>query len=236
MVLLFRGLDMKISLCARPARIAVVALAVSGLVFAGGVGNLQAYFSVSKDSFSISNAPGWCFAMAAFSRWYYLTNQGGPTLREVLDKRAQRRIAKELQRFYSKHLVTLQANYCNRNRGAESVAYRRLHARLLLGEPHLVLLMNKGPRGAVLHAVLAYQWLPERNLLKVYDPNYCNEVRYLDLERGEYTSLNITYHAICFPEVLHNNRSLVRKMQSLFHRYLASKHALTPRVLKMRAR
>jgi hypothetical protein len=174
--------------------------------------------------------------MAAFSRWYYLTNQGGPALREVLDKRAQRRIARELQKYYSEHLVKLQARYCNRNRGDDSVSFQRVHGKLLMGEPHLVLLMNKGPRGAVLHAVLAYEWLPERNLLKVYDPNYCNEERYIDLERGKYTSLNITYHAICFPEVLHDNPLLVGKMQTLFHRYLARRHALRPRVVQMRAR
>ncbi len=90
---------------------------------------------------------------------------------------------------------------------------------LLSGEPQIVLLMNKGSKGAVLHAVLAYEWLPERNMLKVYDPNYTREERFIDLDKKSYTSLDITYDAICFPEVLNAHPALVRRMEYLYNRY-----------------
>jgi hypothetical protein len=154
--------------------------------------------------------------MAAFSRWYYLAHQGEPPLRKILDKRSQSQIARELQEYYSKNLISLQASYCNRYHGDQSESFKRFIAGLVSGEPRIVLLMNKGPRGAVLHAVLAYEWHPKQHLLKIYDPNYNNDERILDLERREYTSLDITYNAICFPEVLHNHNALLRKMESLY--------------------
>ena len=76
--------------------------------------------------------------------------------------------------------------------------------------------MNKGPHGAVLHAVLAYEWLPEQNVIKVYDPNYSKEERFIDLEKRRYTSLDITYNSICFPEVLNSHQGLVKRMEKLY--------------------
>jgi len=176
----------------------------------------HAEFNIERDAFSISNAPGWCFAMAAFSRWYYINHQGEPPLREALNAREQQRIAKELQDFYSKNLIKLQADYCNRYHGNQAIPFGRLVAGLMAGEPQLILLMNKGPRGAILHAVLAYEWIPEQKTLKIYDPNYSQEERFVSLEEGTYTSLDITYHAICFPDVLHYHRGLLTKMEALY--------------------
>jgi hypothetical protein len=197
-------------------RYGAVSLALVGLFLFAGTAQARSSFCVNDDAFSISNAPGYCFAMAAFSRWYYLSHQAEPPLRKILDKRGQQNIARELQEFYSKNLVSLQAAYCNKYHGNQAESFQRFIAGLSTGEPRIVLLMNKGPRGAVLHAVLAYEWFPEQHVLKIYDPNYCNEERFLDLERQEYTSLDITYNSICFPEVLNNHHALVRKMESLY--------------------
>ena len=175
-----------------------------------------ASFNIAEDAFSISNAPGYCFAMAAFSRWYFLTRSGGAPLRRALSKPAQEQIAKRLQEYYSKNLISAQADYCNNHHGNQADSFSTFVGGLMMGEPRLVLLMNKGRRGAILHAVLAYEWVPERHLLKVYDPNYSKQERFIDLERGTYTSLDITYHAICFPEVLNDHPDLVRKMESLY--------------------
>lgn len=175
-----------------------------------------ANFDVRQDAFSISNAPGWCFAMAAFSRWYYLTQQEGVPLRHCLDKRCQQRIAKELQGYYSRNLVKIQADYCNQSQEHRRESFRRFITGLATGEPRIVLLMSRTQKGVVLHAVLAYAWLPESETIKVYDPNYCDSERFIDMERGEYTSLDITYDAFCFPEVLHDHPALVKKMESLY--------------------
>lgn len=189
---------------------------LSLVVLLAPVQRVEADFQVCEDSFSISNSPGYCFAMAAFSRWYYLMHQGEPPLRKVLDKRAQQAIAREIQSYYSKNLITLQAEYCNKFHDNQKESFKRFAEGLVKGEPRIVLLMNKGPKGAILHAVLAYEYIADQNLIKVYDPNYTNAERVIDLERKEYTSLDITYNAICFPEVLHNNPALVRKMESLY--------------------
>jgi hypothetical protein len=173
-------------------------------------------FCIADDAFAISNGPGYCFAMAAFSRWYYLTHQGEPPLRKVLDKKAQQHVARQLQEFYSKNLVSLQADFCNQYHGKHGESFNMLVAGLASGEPRLVLLMSRGDRGPILHAVLAYEWVPERHALKVYDPNYSKQERVIDLDKGLYTSLDITYNAICFPEVLNNHDSLVKKMESLY--------------------
>jgi hypothetical protein len=173
-------------------------------------------FSIEEDAFSISNGPGYCFAMAAFSRWYFLTHQGELPLRRALDKRTQQNVARQLQEFYSKNLVSIQAEFCNQYHGRHGESFNMLAAGLASGEPRIVLLMNRGERGAILHAVLAYDWVPEQHLLKVYDPNYNKEERMIDLETGQYTSLDITYNAICFPEVLNNYVPLVKKMQNLY--------------------
>ena len=50
-----------------------------------------------------------------------------------------------------------------------------------------------------------------------------NEERYIDLERKEYESLDITYNAICFPEVLHNHSGLVTRMERLYRTYVMRK-------------
>jgi hypothetical protein len=193
-----------------------VALAVlqAAILFQGSAGTAAA-FDVQQDAFSISNSPGWCFAMTAYSRWYYLMKQGDPPLRQVCDSRGQQRIAKELQEFYSKNLVKIQAEYCNKHYLNQAESFRSMLARLLGGEPQIVLLMNKGSRGTVLHAVLAYEWVPEQKSLKIYDPNYNNQERHINLDVGKYKSLDITYSAICFPEVLQQNEALVRKMENL---------------------
>lgn len=175
-----------------------------------------ASFNIKEDGFSISNAPGYCFAMAAFSKWYYLNRHPEAPLRKTLNKQIQTRIAKELQEFYSKNLIKIQAEYCNRYHGNQSSSFRRFVVGLTAGEPRIVLLMNKSSTGAVLHAVLAYAWIPERNVLKIYDPNYIQEERYLDLEKNSYTSLDITYHAICFPEALEYHPGLITKMEYLY--------------------
>ena len=173
-------------------------------------------FCLSEDAFSISNGPGYCFAMAAFSRWYYLARQGEPPLRKALDKKTQQRIARQLQEFYSRNLITLQADYCNQHQANQVQSFNTFAASVVSGDPRIVLLMNRGETGAILHAVLAYEWIPERRLIKVYDPNYINEERFINIDSGRYTSLDITYNAICFPEVLNNHRALVRKMASLY--------------------
>lgn len=196
----------------------------------------HAHFIPQKDAFNISNAPGYCFAMAAFSRWYYLANPGGPCLRQVLDSQRQQAIAKRLQSFYSKHLVGIQANYCNRYHGNQNESFQRFVTGLVLGEPRLVLLMNRNSRGVVLHAVLAYEWIPEQQTLKVYDPNYPDQERLIDLERREYTSLDITYHAICFPEVLQTHEGLVKKMRALYERYARKNTASDTRVVRVESR
>jgi len=193
---------------------AVIPLALALVI--PGSGQCRDGFSVREDTFSISNAPGYCFAMAAFSRWYYLNHQTAAPLRKVMDRRIQQRVARELQEFYSRNLIKIQAEYCNRYQSNQLESFHRFVTGIVSGEPRIVLLMNKGQRGAVLHAVLAYEWLPEKNLLKVYDPNYNTEERHVDLDKGEYTSLDITYNSICFPEVLHNHELLVRKMEDLY--------------------
>ncbi|MFH1113277.1 MAG: hypothetical protein V1792_05100 [Pseudomonadota bacterium] len=198
-------------------------VAVAAFTALAGPNSAYASFDVRKDAFSISNAPGWCFAMAAFSRWYYLTRRDEAPLRRVLDKRVQQRIASELQSFYSRNLIKLQADYCNQYIQNQSVWFRRFVTALVCGEPRMVLLMNKGPRGAVLHAVLAYAWVPERDLIKIYDPNYSDGERIIDLAKKEYTSLDITYNAICFPEVFHDHAGLVHKMRQLHESFAARK-------------
>jgi hypothetical protein len=193
-------------------------------------GQAGAAFKVTEDAFSISNAPGYCFAMAVFARWYYLMHQGEPSLRKVMPKRAQQQIAKELQAYYSKNLVALQAEYCNRYHLNPGESFKRFAEGLLKGEPRIVLLMNKGPKGAVLHAVLAYEYLPHNNTIKVYDPNYINHERLINLEKREYTSLDITYNAICFPEVFHHHPSLVQKMENLYAVHVEQNNAKTTNV------
>jgi hypothetical protein len=208
---------------------------VAGLILLAGIRPAQASFTVSRDGFSISNAPGYCFAMAAFSRWYYLNRAGYPPLRTALPNAIQTRIARDLQSFYSRHLVGVQADYCNRYSSDQTESFRRFVLGLMMGEPRIVLLMNKGKRGAVLHAVLAWDWIPERNVIRVYDPNYCNEERYIDLNSKEYTSLDITYSAICFPEVLDDHAALVSKMEALYSRYAAKLLASPPRTVRIQS-
>ena len=190
-----------------------------------GAGIAGATFCVSEDAFSISNAPGYCFAMSAFSRWYYLRQQGEPPLRRVVDKKLQGRIARELQHYYSKNLISIQADYCNRFHGNQTESFQRFLAGIVAGEPRIVLLMNKGPRGAVLHAVLAYEWVPEQDIIKIYDPNYTKGERFIDLERKEYTSLDVTYNAICFPEILHDHPGLLKRMELLYTLLVAKRIA-----------
>lgn len=195
----------------------ILHLSVSQVAFAS--------FNVKEDAFSISNAPGYCFAMAAFSKWYYLNKQSEAPLRKTLNKQTQTRIAKELQEFYSKNLIKVQADNCNRNHGEQSSSFRKFALGLSAGEPRIVLLMNKGSSGAVLHAVLAYAWIPDRNILKIYDPNYIHEERYLELDKNTYTSLDITYHAICFPEVLEYHPGLITKMEYLYAYHTGTRRA-----------
>lgn len=182
----------------------------------------SAAFNIATDAFSISNAPGYCFAMAAFSKWYYVNHRSHPPLRRILSPRAQEEIARQLQDYYSKHLISMQADYCNHYHENQGDSFRRFATGLALGEPRIVLLMNKGKRGPVLHAVLAYEWNPEQEIIRVYDPNYNNAERVIDMEQGSYTSLDITYQAICFPEVLDTNSGLVKKMEILYQLYVAS--------------
>jgi hypothetical protein len=194
----------------------LVSVCIGSTFFLGGEAAQASSFTIAEDAFSISNGPGYCFAMSAFARWYYLTRQGEPSLRRALDHRTQQRIARQLQDFYSKNLVSAQAEFCNHYQGKERESFSMLAAGLASGEPRIVLLMNRADRGPILHAVLAYEWVPEKQVLKVYDPNYSNEERLIDLETGRYTSLDITYNAICFPEVLNNHQELVRKMETLY--------------------
>lgn len=212
-------------LCGGFWRFVVQGLVLTVFVICCAPAGAQTEFSLDEDAFSISNAPGYCFAMSAFARWYYLEHRGDPPLRRVMDKKVQERVARELQGYYSKNLIQIQAEYCNRYHGNQSESFQRCVAGLLSGEPRIVLLMNKGSRGAVLHAVLAYEWIPEQSILKVYDPNYPGTERFIDLDRQEYTSLDITYHAICFPEVLHNHAGLIKKMKSLAATYVERRAA-----------
>lgn len=99
---------------------------------------------------------------------------------------------------------------------------------MVSGNPSIVLLMNKGPRGVVLHAVLAYEWVPEKNLIKIYDPNYLNRERHIDLSKSTYTSLDITYHAICFPDVLNDHPDLTKKITTLYAQLVESRLARNP--------
>lgn len=198
-------------------------------------GGFAAGFSVERDAFTISNAPGYCFAMTAFSRWYYLTNPAAPPLRTAIDEKTQECIAKELQQFYSKNLIGIQADYCNRYHGDQTESFRRFLAGVIMGEPRLVLLMKKGRQGAILHAVLAYEWIPEGNILKIYDPNYNDVERVIELDKKEYTSLDVTYHAICFPEVLHGHEGLVRKMQALYGAHVLKRSAAADRNISIRS-
>ncbi len=216
---------MKLFLSGRTFRYVWLFVVFFGFCFNHSLSFGDQAFNVCRDTFSISNSPGYCFAMSAFSRWYFLTHPGEPPLRQVMDKKSQQHIAKDLQLFYSKNLVGVQAEYCNRYRGRQDEPFRRFIAGLVMGEPKLVLLMNKGLRNIVLHAVLAYEWVPETNKLKVYDPNYLNKERLIDLNKGAYTSLDITYNAICFPEVLNDHQDLVRKMQSLYAQHMEVKMA-----------
>ncbi len=179
----------------------------------------SASFNVAEDAFHISNAPGYCFAMAAFAGWYYTNRSDDLPLTKVLTKKGQTQIARQLQEYYARNLIGLQAEYCNRHQENRHESFNRFVTRVTCGEPRIVLLMNREKSRAVLHAVLAYDWIPERKLLKVYDPNYNLQERFIDLEKGTYTSLDITYHAICFPEVLQNNAGLVKKMESLCATY-----------------
>lgn len=201
---------------------------IAGLFLLVESSHVQASFKVTRDGFSISNAPGYCFAMAAFSRWYFLTRQGCPPLRTALTQQVQTQIARELQRYYSRHLVGVQAEYCNRFTSDQTESFRRFVLGLMMGEPRIVLLMNKGKRGVVLHAVLAWDWIPERNIVRVYDPNYCNEERFIDLNQRKYTSLDITYTAICFPEILDNHEALVQQMEKLYNIHVARRMASPP--------
>lgn len=204
-----------------------VLVVVASLVLIGTSG-ASADFNIAEDSFCISNAPGYCFAMAAFSRWYYLNRPEDLPLSKALDKKVQTQIARQLQEFYAKNLIKLQADYCSAHQSDQSESFKRFATALTMGEPRIVLLMNRGKSGPVLHAVLAFAWVPELRLLKVYDPNYNGTERMIDLERGEYTSLDITYHAICFPEVFHNHAGLARKMEGLYHSYLEKRVATAP--------
>lgn len=209
----------------RLLRFAAWAVILTGVLFIQGTGTARASFCVGDDAFSISNAPGYCFAMSAFSRWYYLRHQGELPLRRVIDKKKQERIARELQHYYSKNLINIQADYCNKFHGNQTESFQRFLAGIVAGEPRIVLMMNKGPRGTVLHAVLAYEWVPDQSILKIYDPNYINGERFIDLERKEYTSLDVTYNAICFPEILHYHAGLNKKMEILYSVHVAKKIA-----------
>jgi len=216
---------MKDYFAGRLPRFAVCAVILAWACSIQGAGTAGAAFCVGDDAFSISNAPGYCFAMTAFSRWYYLRHQGEPPLRKVVDKKIQERIARELQQYYSKNLINIQADYCNKFHGDQTESFQRFLAGVVAGEPRIVLLMNKGPRGAVLHAVLAYEWVPEQSILKIYDPNYVNGERFIDLERRKYTSLDVTYNAICFPEILHYHPGLLKKIELLYAMHVAKKIA-----------
>lgn len=216
---------MKQFFAGRLTRFAVCAVILACAWAIQGTGSARAAFCVGDDGFSISNAPGYCFAMSAFSRWYYLRHQGEPPFRRVVDKKVQERIARELQQYYSKNLINIQADYCNKFHGNQTESFQRFLAGIVTGEPRLVLLMNKSGRGAVLHAVLAYEWVPEQSILKIYDPNYTNGERFIDLESRQYTSLDVTYNAICFPEILHYHPGLVKKMELLYALHVAKKIA-----------
>ncbi len=219
---------MEFVLRGRPRLSGLSVLVVVASLLLVGANGAYADFNIAEDSFCISNAPGYCFAMAAFSRWYYLNRPEDLPLRKALDKKSQTQIARQLQEFYAKNLIKLQADYCSANQSDQSESFKRFATALTMGEPRVVLLMNRGKSGPVLHAVLAYAWVPELKLLKIYDPNYNGTERTLDLERGNYTSLDITYHAICFPEVFNNNAGLARKMEGLYNSQLEKRMATAP--------
>jgi hypothetical protein len=214
-----RSISMLFQFLGRRVLCALCAAAVAVFFMIGNVQGASAGFKVGEDAFHISNAPGYCFAMAAFAGWYYANRPEDLPLRKVLSKKVQTQIARQLQEYYARNLVSLQAEYCNRSQENHDESFKRFAAGLTVGEPRIVLLMNREKSRAVLHAVLAYEWVPEQHLLKVYDPNYSLQERFIDLEKGRYTSLDITYHAICFPEVLQHNAGLVRKMESLCATY-----------------
>jgi hypothetical protein len=216
---------MRLLLSGTVFRYAISVFVFVTLSFSNGTSFGSNSFNVCKDTFAISNAPGYCFAIAAFSRWYFMNREGNSCLRQVLDKKTQQQIAKDLQTFYSKNLVGIQADYCNKFHGRQNESFKGFVAGLVRGEPRIVLLMNKSLRGVVLHAVLAYEWNPDSNKVKIYDPNYLNQVRVLDLKKGSYTSLDITYQAICFPEILNDHQQLVNKMQSLYAQLVEPKLA-----------
>ena len=115
---------MRKSLVLRVAPVLLVLVATSGSVLTPGPVEATGDFSVKNDSFSISNEPGYCFAMAAFSRWYYLTKTDDLPLRKAFPPASQRAIAKELQKFYSESLVGLQADYCNTHQANQTGTYR----------------------------------------------------------------------------------------------------------------
>lgn len=227
---------MRKSLCGLLPTMVGFAAVLAGLVLGAGAAEAQRDFTVTEDAFSISNAPGYCFAMAAFSRWYYLTGEGRPPLRKALSTDVQQRIASELQKFYSTNLVTIQANYCNSCHEDPRESIQQFLAGLAKGEPRIVLLMNKSGRGAILHAVLAYEWVPERNIVKVYDPNYTNQERVIDLDQRRYTSLDVGYTAICFPEVLNDHSGLVHKMEALYDTHVARRSVAAAGRVQTRAR
>ncbi len=212
----------------RPRFSGLWVLVVVASLFVFGVDSASADFNIAEDSFCISNAPGYCFAMAAFSRWYYLNRPDDQPLRKAIDKKNQTQIARQLQEFYAKNLIKIQADYCSANQSDQTESFNRFATALTIGEPRIVLLMNRSRSGPVLHAVLAYAWVPELRLLKIYDPNYNGQERVIDLERGEYTSLDITYHAICFPEIFHNHSGLTAKMESLYQAYTEKRMAAAP--------
>lgn len=200
----------------KPFGFATGILFMMWMVVVGMSGNGQASFNVQEDGFSISNSPGYCFAMVAFSRWYYLARESNPPLRKAIAGQAQQKIARELQEFYGRNLIRTQADYCNKHHMNPSESFMQCLIGLVSGDPRIVLLMNKGTKGTVLHAVLAYEWVSDENLLKVYDPNYPHKERFIDLEKRQYTSLDITYNSICFPEVLNNHDVLVKRMERLY--------------------
>ncbi len=212
----------------RPRFCGFSVLVVVASLFVLGINGASADFNVAEDSFCISNAPGYCFAMAAFSQWYYLNRPEDQPLRKAIDKKVQTQIARQLQEFYARNLIKIQADYCSANQSDQTESFKHFVTALTNGEPRIVLLMNKTKSGPVLHAVLAYNWVPELRLLRIYDPNYNGQERVIDLERGEYTSLDITYHAICFPEVFNKHGGLVAKIESLYHAYLEKRMATAP--------
>src|SRR5208337_5067625 len=113
--------------------LSVLVVVVSLLVL--GINSASADVNVSEDSFCISNAPGYCFAMAAFSRWYYLNRSEDQPLRKALDKKVQTQIARQLQEFYAKNLIKIQADYCSANQSDQTESFKHLATALTMGEP-----------------------------------------------------------------------------------------------------